>query len=129
MRYHRRIFVLNFSADDIPRFTTDKEAHDFHAAIGRMVMYGLHAQADNDEDTVSLVTGGLTDKGTEVCCAYHATLDEYPEKWPDGSTKVLGSTASQINDLLSELVRKGQQKWRAFVMAGINRGDHWSFHS
>ena len=125
--FHRRIFVLNFKPEDLPKYLTNEEQDRFHAAIGRMMMYGLYNEQKGD--SVGLVTGRIEPGSKEVCCVYHQTVLEYPETWPDGSTKYTGSTANEINDLLSSLDRKAAEKGRPFVMAGIDRGDHWSFHS
>ena len=124
--FNRRIFMLNFDPQKLPRFKTDAEATAFYAAIGRMFVYGLYDETD--EDSISLVTGHF-DGPAELVCCYHPTLPEYPEKWPDGATKVLGSTADKINVLLHDLEGLAAERGRPFVMAAVNHGDHWGFHS
>ena len=125
--FHRRILVLNYRDTDLPTFKTQAEVDAWHQMLGRMLAYGLYNE--RQEDTVSLVTGGICDKGVETCLTYHAALPEYPEKWPDGSTKVLDSTASLINETLSVLQERAAAEHRGFTMAAIKRDDGYSYHS
>ena len=125
--FHRRILVLNYRDTDLPTFETQAEVDAWHQMLGRMLAYGLYSE--RQEDTVSLVTGGICDKGAETCLTYHAAIPEYPEKWEDGSTKVLDSTASLINETLGALTKKASEKHRGFTMVAIKRDDGYSFHS
>ena len=125
--FNRRIFVLNFRDEDLPKFTTDEEVAAWHQMLGRMLAYGLHH--DHTEDTMSLVTGGIYEKGTETCMTYHADIPEYQEKWPDGSTKCIGSNASLLNDTLASLTKESSNLHRGFTMAAIKRDDGYSYHS
>ena len=124
--FNRRILILNFRPEQLPKFASNAEQTAFHAAVGRMALYGIYNE--RAVDSVDLVTGNI-EKG-EVCCAYHPALPEYPKTYQDGSTNYSDSTASEINDLIKSLDEKGQVLGRAFVMAAIDRGNgEWSFHS
>lgn len=125
--FNRRIFMVSFDPEKLPRFKTNAEVMEFYAAIGRMFMYGLYNETN--EDSVSLVTGHFDSGGKELVCCYCPSLPEYPVRWPDGSTKVLGSTADKINSLLHDLEALAAERGRPFVMAAVNHGDHWGFHS
>ena len=125
--YHRRVFVLSYQQEDLPMFQTDEELTNFHATLGRMVMYGLYNEAP--EDTIRLVTAHLTDKGNEVCAGYHQTIPAYPERWEDGSIKVMDSTVNQVDNLLTSLQEKAQKVGRIFVMAAVRCGKAWGLHS
>lgn len=125
--FNRRIFVLNFRDEDMPKFKSQKEIDDWYHMLGRMLAYSMFNPAS--EDTVTLVTGGICDKGAETCMTYHAAIPEYPEKWEDGSTKWLDSTASIINGTLEVLTKKAEEVHRGFTMAAIKRDDGYSFHS
>ena len=125
--FNRRIFVLNYHDEDMPKFKSQKEIDDWYHMLGRMLAYSMFNPAS--EDTVTLVTGSIHDKGAEMCMTYHAAIPEYPEKWEDGSTKALDSTASLINDTLKTLADRASAKHRGFTMAAIKREDGYSLHS
>lgn len=122
--YHRRVFVLNFSDDDIPKFNSDQELKNFHEMIGRTVMYGLLNKCE--EDTVALAIASIIDNGTEVDTAYYPRLTER-DKWGDGSSRYLDSAGYILDDAIIKLRNKSEG--RPFVIGAVNRGDYWSYHS
>ena len=122
--FHQRVFVLNFFEDDIPEFKSDSELKAFHEMLGRTLMYGL--RNPQSEDVISLVTSSLRNKGTEVVTCYYPNLPSQ-DKWPDGSSKYLGSAGAVVENTIKHLQDKSKSS--PFVIGAINRGDSWSYHS
>ena len=129
--FHKRVLVINFSPEDIPEtFESDEAYKAWLQAVGYAACYGLRTSGDWQEDAISLVTGGFTDKGKEMCFSYHAVQPAYTEKWEDGSRKVLDSPEHRLSGVLDLLVGNARKIYNAFTMGGILReGGRWSFHS
>jgi len=78
-QYHTRIINLSYRDEDLPTFSTQEEIDAWHAAVGRMVLYGMRKEAP--EDTIQMVSMGLTSKPAELCASYHTTLPACAEKY------------------------------------------------
>jgi hypothetical protein len=126
--YHTRIINLSYRDEDLPTFSTQEEIDAWHAAVGRMVLYGMRKEAM--EDTIQMVNMGLTTKPAELCASYHATLPACAEKYEDGHARYIGSTAELVTNATSELHNRSQAVGRSFVMAAVLHSDgKWGFHS
>jgi len=128
MAYHRRIFSLTYSSDQLPKFETDAEMQDYYAAVGRMVVYGLQRDAAA-EASVQLVQAGITQKPLEVCCAYHQPLPEQAEKYEDGTPRYFESMAQSVDDFIK--IMREKSPYRPFVMSAVKHSDNkkFGFHS
>jgi hypothetical protein len=126
--YHTRVLVLNYSDEDLPQFETQEEIDAWYQAVGRMVLYGM--RKDAAEDTIQLVTAGLSKSPTELCAAYHPTLPARAEKYEDGFGRYIGSTSEVVDNFTEQLHERSQEQGRAFVMAAVLHSDGtWGFHS
>lgn len=121
--YHQRVISLHYSEKDLPRFETDAEVRAWHEAVGRMVCYGLQREAQ--DDTVQLVSGGLSVKPLELCLTYYEP--KMPERWEDGTRKIVNTPEGYLDDALIKL---RQAASRSFTMAAVLHQDgKWGFHS
>lgn len=127
-QYHRRILVLDYSDEGIPMHKTQEDLDAWYQAVGRMVTYGLKKEAS--EDTIQLVTAGLTRNPAEFCAAFHRTLPACAEKYQDGHSRYIGSTSEATDNFVDSLHRLSEEQGRSFVMAAVLHSDgKWGFHS
>lgn len=105
---HRRVIDLTYWEDKLPTFSSNEEMHEYHRALGRMVMYGLQREAEHS--TLQLVRLYL--EPDEITGAYQHPL-------PDE-----GTTESRTTQALEAL-----RTDRAFVMGAVKHGDKFGFHS
>ena len=126
MAYHKRILVINYSDNDLPRFQSDEEHSKWLQAVGRMVVYGMHANDDSRGGQLELVTGGFTKNPVEFDCCY----------WPRLSNDISSEGAYSDNPtvkadrLVAELRNDMGDNARPFVIGAVLHGDgHWGFHS
>lgn len=126
--FHKRVFVLTYFDEDLPKFETQEEVDDWYRALGRMVAYDLNR--DDTEDTIELVTAGLTTNPLEVCAGYHARLpvtDVYDDQ---GNPCFYQGDGAKLDNVLDGLAFKARGKHRAFTMAAVKHSDgKFGFHS
>lgn len=126
--FHKRVFVFTYFDEDLPKFETQEEIDEWHRALGRMVAYGLNRDAT--EDTIEIVTAGLTTKPLEVCAGYHARLPVTDVKDADGNLCYYKGDGAKLDTVLDQLTIKARGQHRAFVMAAVKHSDgKFGFHS
>ena len=122
--FHRRVFILSYFDDKIPKFATLEDQNAFHQALGRMVAYGLQSGAEHD--TIQLVSSGITQKPLEIDAAYYrpiqaSTVDE------DGFYRGL---PVQYEESEFRFNLASQSEGTPFVMGAVLHEDgKWGFHS
>ena len=122
-KYHQRVFVMNYDEQSLPKFESNAEQDEFYKAVGRMMCYGLHREAETDR--VDLVVGSLNRNPIELCCAYHQWKEGFL-RYADGSSRYTGSPF----DAVSQFVDRMKGEW-PFVMAAVKstHDDKFGFHS
>ncbi len=120
---HTRVLVLNYFEDEVPLHATDKEQQEWHAALGRMVAYGLyHDRNPAEESTTQYVRLSFREQPVEIDACYHKPVPLL--RYEDGMAKFIGSPDEVISNLSFML------SGSPFVMGAVLHSDgKWGFHS
>lgn len=121
--YHRRLIVMSYIPTKLPKFDTSQQYRNYMHTLGYMLDYGLNR--DQGEDTLQVVRCSLRED--EILRQYPKPINEFQEKWEDGTRRYTNSNAQRVDEVLNTLSQ--QSTGHTFTMAAINRGDDWSTHS
>lgn len=126
--FHKRVFVLTYFSDDVPLLKTQEEVDDWYRALGRMVAYNMNR--DDTQDTIELVTAGLTTNPLEVCAGYHARLPVTDVHDEHGNPSYYKGDGAMLDGVLDKLAIKARSKHRPFTLAAVKHSDgKFGFHS
>lgn len=124
--YHIRVITLHYDEATLPKFKKQEEIDAWHQAVGRMVCYGLQQEAE--DDTIQLVTGGITANPLELDLHYYAPLP--PERHENGDRKYVNTPSEWLNTTVDRLVEKSVKLYRGITIGAVLHSDgHWGFHS
>ena len=124
--FHSRIFVLHYAQEDLPHFETGESLQAWHAAVGRMVLYGMYEP--QERDTLQLVSATIGTNPVEMDAGYFPRVTTTTETWGDGSPKYLNSPSAKVGNFIVEF--RNMSSGRAFVMGAVLHSDgEFGFHS